>query len=131
MHAQIIAHQAAKHAKAASDTKQLSASAPAKKKRKAAAQEDEQDADKEGYEADQHPKPKSQPRSSNTIDKVKRICKAATVKIPPSMYVKSKSLAEVEADMEGLLRKHGLSLESSPHDISKAAARADILPAVT
>ena len=117
---QIIAHQASKQAKTTSVTKLDAASAPPKKKQKAAAQ---QESEQQEDEKDASPQAKAQPRTSKTIDKVKQICKAATIKIPPSMYVKSKSLAEVESDMEALLSKHGLSLDSSSHEISKAAAR--------
>jgi hypothetical protein len=122
---QIIAHQASKQAKASSVTKLDAASAPAKKKQKAAAQQEieQQEIEQQEDGQDTSPQAKAQPRTSKTIDKVKRICKAATIKIPPSMYVKSKSLTEVESDMEALLSKHGLSLDSSSHEISKAAAR--------
>ncbi len=127
---QIIAHQASKQANASSVTKLDAASAPAKKKQKAAAQQEIEQQEIEQQEIEQQedgkdtsPQAKAQPRTSKTIDKVKRICKAATIKIPPSMYVKSKSLTEVESDMEALLSKHGLSLDSSSHEISKAAAR--------
>lgn len=116
-HMQIVAHQAFKQAKASSVTEMDAASAPAKKKQKAAAQQEIE------QQEDTSPQAKAQPRTSKIIDKVKRICKAATIKIPPSMYVKSKSLAEVESDMKALLSKHGLSLDSSSHEISKAAAR--------
>lgn len=67
--------------------------------------------------------PKAQPRTSVTIDKVKQICKAATIKIPPSAYVKTKSVQDVEQNLEGLLAKHGLSLDSSSHEINKARDR--------
>lgn len=117
---QIIAHQASKQAKASSVTNLDAASAPAKKKQKAAAQQ-ESELQEDGKDMSQQAK--AQPRTSKTIDKVKRIAKAATIKIPPSMYVKSKSLDEVESDMEALLSKHGLSLDCSSHEISKAAAR--------
>ncbi len=124
---QIIAHQASKQANASSVTKLDAASAPAKKKQKAAAQQEIEQQEIEQQEIEQQedgkdtsPQAKAQPRTSKTIDKVKRICKAATIKIPPSMYVKSKSL---ESDMEALLSKHGLCLDSSSHEISKAAAR--------
>jgi len=122
---QIIAHQASKQAKASSVTKLDAASAPAKKKQKAAAQQEieQQEIEQQEDGQDTSPQAKAQPRTSKTIDKVKRICKAATIKIPPSMYVKSKSLTEVESDMEALLSKHGLCLDSSSHEISKAAAR--------
>ncbi|KAL0040660.1 hypothetical protein WJX79_000885 [Trebouxia sp. C0005] len=116
----IIAHQASKQAKASSVTNLDAASAPAKKKQKAAAQQ-ESELQEDGKDMSQQAK--AQPRTSKTIDKVKRIAKAATIKIPPSMYVKSKSLDEVESDMEALLSKHGLSLDCSSHEISKAAAR--------
>jgi len=122
---QIIAHQASKQANASSVTKLDAASAPAKKKQKAAAQQEieQQEIEQQEDGQDTSPQAKAQPRTSKTIDKVKRICKAATIKIPPSMYVKSKSLTEVESDMEALLSKHGLCLDSSSHEISKAAAR--------
>lgn len=110
---QIIAHKAKGDS---GSTKQPSKSGPATKKRKAALEDED-----EGEEPAS--KSKAEPRTSKTIEKVKCICKAATIKIPPSMYVKSKSLTEVEADMQALLAKHELSLDSSTHDISKAAAR--------
>lgn len=112
---QIIEHKASKKSKGASDSKkQTFKSAPAAKKQKASADDD-------GEESPS--KQKAEPRTSKTIEKVKQICKAATIKIPPSIYVKSKSLDQVEADMADLLAKHGLSLGSASSDISKAATR--------
>ena len=58
-------------------------------------------------------------RTSKVIDQAKRICKQASIKIPPSTYAKTKSLTEVEAEFESLLNKHGLSLDATSHFIEK------------
>lgn len=110
---QIIAHKASKQDNKHSDgTRKSSETAPRAKKRKAISKDDE-----DGSE------PKAQPRTSVTIDKVKQICKAATIKIPPSAYVKTKSIQDVEQNLEDLLAKHGLCLDSSSHEINKTRDR--------
>lgn len=107
---QIIANKATKQDRQQSEGKQKpSKTAPVAKKRKATHEDEEE--------------PKAQPRTSKTIDKVKQICKAATIKIPPSAYVKTKSVKDIEDNMRDLLAKYGLSLDSSPHDISKTCDR--------
>ncbi|KAL3139488.1 hypothetical protein ABBQ38_003812 [Trebouxia sp. C0009 RCD-2024] len=109
----IIAHKASKQDNKHSDgTRKSSETAPRAKKRKAISKDDE-----DGSE------PKAQPRTSVTIDKVKQICKAATIKIPPSAYVKTKSIQDVEQNLEDLLAKHGLCLDSSSHEINKTRDR--------
>ena len=110
---QIIAHKASKHDNKRSDgTRNSSETAPRAKKRKAIPKDEE-----DGSE------PKPQPRTSVTIDKVKQICKAATIKIPPSAYVKTKSVQDVEQNLRDLLAKHGLSLDSSAYEINKTRDR--------
>ena len=108
---QIVAHKASKQGKQDAN-RQSSATVKGNKKRKSAPVEKE-----EGSQ------PKAKTRSSKVIDKAKQICKAATVKISPSMFLKTKSLEDIEHDMLALLAKHSLSLESSPHDISRARDR--------
>lgn len=110
---QVIAHKASKHdSKQSNGTRKSSKSAPHAKKRKAIP-EDKADSSE----------PKAQPRTSVTIDKVKQICKAATIKIPPSAYVKTKSVEDVERKLKDLLAKHDLSLDSSSYEIHKTRDR--------
>lgn len=110
---QIIAHKAAKQEKKQPDgKKQVSKIAPAAKKRK-----------KVSEDGEDRSQPKAQPRASPTIDKAKQICKAATIKVPPSVYVKTKTLQDIENNLSELLAKHDLSLDSSTHEISRARER--------
>lgn len=107
---QIIANKATKQDRKQSEVKRKpSKTVPVAKKRKATSEDEEE--------------PKAQPRTSKTIDKVKQICKAATIKIPPSAYVKTKSVQDIEDNMIDLLAKYGLSLDSSSHEISKTCDR--------
>lgn len=49
------------------------------------------------------------------------VCKHAGIKIPPNVYKKNKTSKELEAAVAELLAAHGLSLNSGPHEISRAA----------
>lgn len=92
------------------------------KKRKASASTEQDTKKKKWKKSKAEPEPvaaAAPARSSKTIDQAKRICKQATIKIPPTTYAKSKSLAELEADLEDLLSKHGLSLDASSQYIEK------------
>lgn len=110
---QIIANKASKQDRKQTEGKQKPLSTvPAAKKRKAISEDEEECSD-----------PKAQPRTSKTIDKIKQICKAATIKIPPSAYVKTKSVDDIENNMRDLLDKYGLSLGSSSNEISKVRDR--------
>ena len=114
--AQIVAQQP----DAADGEEQLESPAKKHKKSSSAKQENK----KKAHAADAKLATVTAPaRTSSIIDQAKHICKQATVKIPPSTYAKSKSLAEVEADLEALLEKHGLSLDSSSQYIEKVRRR--------
>ena len=45
---------------------------------------------------------------SRKVEKLRGICKAATITIPPSLYVKNKGDDELAAALEALLEKHEL-----------------------
>lgn len=110
---QIIASKAFKqHRKQSEGERKPPKTVPAAKKRKAIPEDEEECSE-----------PKAQPRTSGTIDKVKQICKAATIKIPPSAYVKTKSVDDIENNMKDLLDKYGLSLDSSSNEISRVRDR--------
>lgn len=49
---------------------------------------------------------------SRTVEKLRGICKAATITIPPSLYVKNKSDEDLQAALEELLGRHGLDANS-------------------
>ena len=49
---------------------------------------------------------------SRTVEKLRSICRAATITIAPTVYVKNKSDAEMQAALEALLDKHGLDVHS-------------------
>lgn len=110
---QIIANKANKQDRKQSEGKGKPSKTVLIAKKRKATSEDEEDCRE----------PKAQPRTSKTIDKVKQICKAATIKIPPSAYVKTKSVKDIEDNMIDLLAKYGLSLDSSSHEISKTCDR--------
>lgn len=111
---QVIANKASKqHRKQQlEDNRKPLSRVPAAKKRKAISEDEEECTEL-----------KAQPRTSETIDKVKQICRAATIKIPPSAYVKTKSVDDIENNMRDLLDKYGLSLDSTSSDISKVRDR--------
>ena len=46
---------------------------------------------------------------SKRVVALRKLCKEATITVAPSLYVKNKSDADLEAALEALLEKHGLS----------------------
>lgn len=58
------------------------------------------------------------------VQKLKRICKAATITIPPSVYTRVKEERDVVERLTAVLEKHGLSQDSSLDDI--ATVRKDL-----
>ena len=63
---------------------------------------------------------KAAPRHvSAAIARLKAVAKAATVTVPPSLYVKHKGDAELQAALEDLLAGHGLSAASEPADTAR------------
>ena len=53
------------------------------------------------------------------VQRLKRICKAATIAIPPSIYVRVTSEQDVITRLKALLSKHALARDSSPEDIAR------------
>ena len=57
---------------------------------------------------------------SKHVEKLRTLCKQATITIPPTLYVKNKSDGERTAALEALRDKHGLSSGSGPNDVARA-----------
>lgn len=79
----------------------------------------------------EEPKPKpssaSRPRKhGKRVEKLKTICRSATITIPPTLYVKNKAESELEAALEALLDKHNLTISSGAAEIGKAKQRLQI-----
>lgn len=70
---------------------------------------------------DAAPAKASGPRQySKRVEKLRTLCKQATITIPPTLYVKNKSDDELAAALEALLEKHGLSAGSGPNEVARA-----------
>jgi hypothetical protein len=54
------------------------------------------------------------------VAKLKRICRAATITVPPSVYTRVSGEADVVERLRALLRKHGLSEQCGQEDIARA-----------
>lgn len=52
------------------------------------------------------------------MDKLKGVCKAASITVGPSVYTRVSSAQDVEDRLRALLAKHGLSEGSSAGDIA-------------
>ncbi|PSC69587.1 glutamic acid-rich [Micractinium conductrix] len=60
---------------------------------------------------------------SKQVEKLRSICKAATITIPPNLYIKHRDdEAGMRAALEALLDKHGLDGGAGEREISKARA---------
>lgn len=59
---------------------------------------------------------------SRAVEKVKKICKQAGIKIPPNIY-RGKEGATLEEAFDNLLEKHDLARHSSSFEISLVAKR--------
>ena len=53
------------------------------------------------------------------VQRLKRICRAATIAIPPSVYVRVTSEQDVITRLKDVLSKHGLAKDSSPEEIAQ------------
>ena len=53
------------------------------------------------------------------VQRLKRVCKAATIIVPPSVYARVTSEQDVVTRLKDLLSKHGLAKDSSPEDIAR------------
>jgi hypothetical protein len=117
--AQLMAKAAAKEA----------APAPAKKAAPAPAKEPR--ASKKARRAESPaaaapaPPPRAGPRQyGKRIEKLRAACRAATVTIPPTTYVKNKGSEEaLAAALEALLAKHGLSAGSGERELARVKAQ--------
>ena len=54
------------------------------------------------------------------VNKLKRICKSATIIVPPSVYTRVSGEQDVIERLKALLQKHDLSEHSTSDDISRA-----------
>lgn len=59
----------------------------------------------------------------DTVNKLRSVCRAATVAIPPCIYAQNKSEEELISALKTLLSKYGLRASSSAADISKVRAK--------
>ncbi len=57
--------------------------------------------------------------SGSKVQKLKRVCKAATIAIPPSVYTRVKSEEDVIQRLEDLLSKYGLAKDSSAEEVAQ------------
>ena len=57
------------------------------------------------------------------VDRLKALCRAATVPIPPNVYKKNKTDNGLAQALEKLLEKHGLNYNSTSHDTSRVKAK--------
>ncbi|CAL5225223.1 g8011 [Coccomyxa viridis] len=57
--------------------------------------------------------------SGSKVQKLKRVCKAATIAIPPSVYTRVTSEEDVIQRLEDLLSKHGLAKDSSAEEVAR------------
>jgi len=59
------------------------------------------------------PAPCTGPRQyGKRVEKLRSVCRAATITIPPTLYVRNKGEGALEAALEELLAKHGLDADS-------------------
>eukprot|EP00887_Chlorella_sp_A99_P006169 scaffold3.g6169.t1 len=95
--------------------KESRADKPRKKQRLADATEERQQ------------KPAAAPwQYSRQVEKLRALCKAATITIPPATYVKNKDNASLEQALEALLEKHGLSADAGEKQVAKAKQRLQV-----
>jgi Histone chaperone domain CHZ len=73
------------------------------------------------------PAPKAAARTySKKIDRMRSLCRQATITIPPNIYVKNKTDSELEDAFEALLNKNGLGASSGPNEVAKVKAQLQI-----
>lgn len=53
------------------------------------------------------------------VQKLRRVCKAATIAVPPSVYTRVTSEQDVVDRLKDLLSKHGLSKDSTADEIAR------------
>lgn len=56
---------------------------------------------------------------SSKVEKLKRVCKSATIAIPPSVYTRVTSEQDVSSRLKDLLSKHGLAKDFSVEEIAR------------
>ena len=56
---------------------------------------------------------------SSKVERIKSMCRQATITIPPNIYSKNKTDPELEAAMDALLSKHGLTAKSGATEVAK------------
>jgi hypothetical protein len=71
--------------------------------------------------------PKAAARTySKKVDRMRNMCRQATITVPPNIYVKNKTDKELEAAFEALLEKNGLSSDAGANEIAKTKAQLQI-----
>jgi len=63
---------------------------------------------------------------SKKVDRMRSLCRQATITIPPNIYVKNKSDQELEAAFKALLEKNGLEANAGAHEVAKVKAQLQI-----
>lgn len=73
------------------------------------------------------PAPKAAPRVySKRVDNLRKICRQATITVPPNIYVKNKTDKELEAALVALLDKNGLDEHAGANEIAKVKQKLQI-----
>eukprot|EP00884_Botryococcus_braunii_P017966 jgi/Botrbrau1/4853/Bobra.0032s0014.1 len=107
------------------------------RKRAAASEEDAEDGDSAGSSDDEPtkrkakktkaaPKPAGKSERSAAVQKLQGILRKATISIPPALYVKHKSDADLEEALEDLLAKHGLHRSADPRQIERVKKKVQL-----
>lgn len=63
---------------------------------------------------------------SKKVDRMRSLCRQATITIPPNIYVKNKTDRELEAAFEALLEKNGLEANAGANEVAKVKAQLQI-----
>jgi hypothetical protein len=63
---------------------------------------------------------------SKKVDRMRSLCRQATITIPPNIYVKNKTDKELEAAFEALLEKNGLEANAGANEVAKVKTQLQI-----
>ena len=71
--------------------------------------------------------PKAAPRTyTKKVERMRNLCRQATITVPPNIYVKNKTDKELEAAFEALLNKNGLGADAGANEVAKVKAQLQI-----
>ncbi|PRW59758.1 ferrous iron transporter A [Chlorella sorokiniana] len=71
-------------------------------------------------------KPSGPRQYGKRVEKLRSVCRAATITIPPSLYSRNKEEGALEAALEELLAKHGLDADSGERAIAQVKSKLTI-----